>query len=86
VDHAYDGFEWDERKSAQTLRERGLSFDDAALVFKDASRLDDQDERKNYGEIRNIAIGFVRGHGLLYVVWTPRGHVRRIISVRRAEG
>jgi len=68
VDHAYDGFEWDERKSAQTLRERGLSFDDAALVFKDASRLDDQDERKNYGEIRNIAIGFVRGHGLLYVV------------------
>jgi len=84
VDNAFDGFEWDERKSARTERKRGLSFDDAALVFKDPSRLDGEDLREDYGEIRNTAIGFVQGHGLLYIVWTPRGHLRRIISVRRA--
>ena len=43
------------------------------------------DERKNYGEPRNITAGFLEGR-MVVMVWTPRGEDRRIISMRYAHG
>ena len=42
------------------------------------------DDRKAYGEVRSIKIGFLDAR-IVVVVWTPRGHARRVISLRKAD-
>ena len=71
---------YDPAKRAATLRERGLDFEDAAFVFAGltAERIDD---RKDYGELRWITAGWLRGR-FVVLVWTPRGDGRRIISMK----
>jgi hypothetical protein len=65
------------------LRERGLDFEEAKEVF--AGRvLQRRDDRHDYGEIRIITIGFLRGR-MVVVVWTPRGNDRHVISMRKAN-
>ena len=77
-------FAWDRRKSAENLRIRGFDFDFAALVFEGAT-LEREDQRRDYGETRVIAIGLAQGIALT-VVYTDRAEsgalVRRIISAR----
>lgn len=75
--------EFDPDKRARTLAERGLDFLDAAEVFQ-GSLLQAEDERIDYGEPRFISFGPLRGR-LVVLVWTPRGEVRRIISMRYAN-
>lgn len=71
---------YDPAKRAKTLADRGLDFEDAATVF--VGRVaDDVDERFDYGEIRNITAGFLRGQ-MVVMVWTLRGEARHIISMR----
>jgi uncharacterized DUF497 family protein len=76
-------FEWDEDKSEANLRNRGFDFAYAALVF-DGPILEIDDERENYGERRIQVIGRV-DDDVLFVVYTWRGDVRRIISARLAN-
>jgi hypothetical protein len=76
-------FEWDEAKSDHNRQERGFGFDFAALIF-DGPTLEQVDARRAYGEIRVQAIGQVEGI-VLFVVYTDRGDVRRIISARLAN-
>jgi uncharacterized DUF497 family protein len=76
-------FEWDEAKSEANLRERGFDFAYAALIF-DGSTLEWDDVRRDYGERRIQAIGQV-DEDVLFVVYTWRGAVRRIISARLAN-
>lgn len=63
-------FEWDDAKSARNFRERGLSFDDAAMVFLGPT-VEILDERRPYGEVRIKAIGVVETE-FLVVVFTDR--------------
>jgi uncharacterized DUF497 family protein len=81
--HEPDRFEWDAGKSEATFAERGLDFEAAALVF-DGIYLERPDLRRDYGEPRYLVTGEIDGL-VLTVVWTPRGHRRRIISARRAS-
>ncbi len=76
-------FEWDEAKSEVNLRERGFDFAYAALIF-DGPTLEWDDVRRDYGERRIQAIGQV-GENALFVVYTWRSSVRRIISARFAN-
>ncbi len=55
----------------------------AAGIFE-ASTVEWDDTRRDYGERRIIALGQVRGRCLV-VVYTWRGGVRRIISARKAN-
>ncbi|MCC6174076.1 MAG: BrnT family toxin [Chloroflexi bacterium] len=75
---------WDLRKSADNLRIRGLDFELAALVFEGPT-LERDDQRRDDGEARVIAIGLAQGLAVT-VVYTdrtePGGMVRRIISAR----
>lgn len=75
---------WDHRKSAQNLRDRGFDLEFATLVFEGPT-FEREDDRRDYGERRIIAIGLAQGI-LLTVVFTDRaeagGVVRRIISAR----
>jgi uncharacterized protein len=73
----------DPAKRDRTLRERGLDFEDAEAVF--AGRvLEREDDRRNYGEVRIITIGFLRDR-MVVLVWTRRGNDRHMISMRKAN-
>jgi uncharacterized protein len=49
-------FDWDEAKSEANYRERGFDFEFASLIFE-GSTLERVDDRKEYGEVRVIAVG-----------------------------
>ena len=74
---------WDEAKRQATLRERGLDFADAEEVFKGRA-LTLPDERRDYGESRNITAGWLHGRFMM-IAWTPRDGGRRIISMRHGH-
>lgn len=76
-------FEWDDAKSLRNLLERGFGFDHAAAIFIGPT-LEARDNRRDYGEVRVQAIGRV-GDDVLYVVYSDRNEVRRIISARLAN-
>lgn len=76
-------FGWDEGKHKRNVRSRGIGFDVAARIFEGRT-VEWLDDRFDYGERRIRAIGEADG-GLLTVVYTLRGEVRRIISARRAN-
>ncbi|NWG25450.1 MAG: BrnT family toxin, partial [Pseudorhodoplanes sp.] len=59
-------FAWDLRKSAENLRVRGFDFDFATLIFEGPT-LERQDQRRDYGETRVIAIGLAQGLALTVV-------------------
>jgi len=82
-------FDWDDNKREKTLRERGIDFIDAALIWDDPKRQERIDHRFNYGETRIQTIGRV-SFGILLVVYTERVNengkeVVRIISARMAS-
>ncbi len=79
----FDDFEWDERKSTQTLLARGFDFNLARKVFSPLY-FEEQVRRANYGEPRYQVIGEVDG-SVVVVVWTPRRRCRQIISIRVAS-
>ena len=74
---------FDPAKRASTLRDRSLDFADAAEVFT-GKALNIPDERLDYGEVRIVTVGSLRGR-MVIVVWTPRGSARHVISMRKAN-
>lgn len=74
---------YDDEKRRITLAERGLDFEDARQVFAGV-HYTRQDDRFDYGEIREISIGLI-GATVVIVVWTERDDSRRIISMRKAD-
>ena len=74
---------YDAAKRRKTLAERGLDFDDAATVFV-GNHITTADDRKDYGEARFITVGYLAAR-MVVVVWTQRQHVRRILSMRKAN-
>ena len=74
---------FDPDKRDKTLQERGLDFAKAAEVFKGV-HFTAQDTRLDYEEDRFITVGWLDAR-LVVMVWTPRGEVRRIISMRKAN-
>jgi uncharacterized protein len=74
---------FDPAKRAKTLSERGLDFEDAVLVFE-GTTIEVDDTRKNYGERRVICYGLLEGR-MVVVGYTPRGAVRHVFSMRKAN-
>ncbi|NJL50999.1 MAG: BrnT family toxin [Hydrococcus sp. SU_1_0] len=75
-------FEWDENKRYTNLSKHGIDFVRAANIFS-SPILEREDNRYDYDESRFIALGETNGI-VLFVVYTMRGSVYRIISARRA--
>jgi hypothetical protein len=73
----------DPDKRDLTLRERGLDFEDAAVVFEGVT-LEVEDARKDYGEARIICYGRLAGR-MVVVGYTPRGADRHVFSMRKAN-
>lgn len=75
--------EFDPAKRQLTLDNRGIDMARAGEVL-DGTTLTIVDDRQDYGETRFITVGRLDGR-MVVVVWTPRGAVRRIISMRKAN-
>jgi uncharacterized DUF497 family protein len=75
--------EFDSDKRDKTLKERGLDFSRAVEVFAGV-HFTGQDTRSEYAEDRFITVGTMNAR-LVVLVWTPRGEIRRIISMRKAN-
>ena len=75
-------FDWNKRKAAANLRKHGIAFDSARYFEFDTAiiRSVDFDD----GEERIVAFGFI-GERLQVLVYTERGDVIWVISLRRAE-
>jgi uncharacterized DUF497 family protein len=77
-------FEWDEAKARINLEKHRVSFLTAAAIFLSA-RLERIDDRKEYGELRWIALGRVDSE-VYRVVFTWRDeYLIRIISAQKAS-
>jgi uncharacterized DUF497 family protein len=75
---------WDETKRQATLRERGLDFADAELVFASRRYYTREDDRRDYGEVRQITVGYLFDC-FVVIVWTGDEDDRRIISMRHGH-
>lgn len=74
---------FDPVKSARNVQERGISFE-RAEDFKFETAIYVPDSRKEFGETRIRALGFI-GTRLHALVFTMRGESLRVISLRKAN-
>lgn len=76
-------FEWDEQKRETNIRKHDVDFLLATMIFDD-DYVEWTDDRKEYGELRRIAVGNASGL-ILTIVYTLRQNVVRILSARKAR-
>lgn len=76
-------YEWDEQKRQANSVKHGVDF---SLVeeFDWETAIDNEDDRKNYGEPRRVAMGLI-DHRLHVLTYTYRRQTIRIISLRKAN-
>ena len=70
-------------KRMKTIRDRQLDFMDASLIF-DGEIYEFQDTRKDYGETRMVAIGYLTGR-MVVVGYVQRGMTQHVFSMRKAN-
>jgi hypothetical protein len=78
-------FEWDPDEAESNRRKHGVSFEEAATVFRDtlSSTIPDPDDSLP-GEERQMTIGMSHRHRLVVVAHCLRGKNIRIINARQA--
>jgi uncharacterized protein len=74
---------YDPVKRGVTLRERGLDFADACIVFA-GLQITQIDERLDYAEVRFQTYGLLNER-MVMVVWIGTENDRRIISMRKCN-
>jgi uncharacterized DUF497 family protein len=77
-------FEWDDAKAAFNIEKHGISFYEAASVFRDRRGILLPDIEHSHDEDRFLLIGLTGERKLLTVVHVDRKDVLRIISARPA--
>ncbi|HEX5368308.1 MAG TPA: BrnT family toxin [Dehalococcoidia bacterium] len=79
-------FEWDDLKARRNFALHGVSFDEAATVFRDPLSLTIGDPIHSNDEERWVILGYSFRGRLLVVVHSERGKILRLISARPATG
>jgi hypothetical protein len=74
---------YDPVKRQRALADRGLDFEDAALVFAGVT-VEIEDTRRDYGERRFICYGSLEER-MVVVGYAVRGRMRHVFSVRKAN-
>ncbi len=74
---------WDEEKRRANFEKHGVDFESIDAFEWDTASIV-VDERRDYGELRFIAIGFIRGR-LHVLVYTRRKNEVRVIGLRKAN-
>ena len=75
-------FEWDPEKAADNLAKHGVSFEEAATVFRDPLSATGSDPDHAFDEERFVTFGMSAHGRLLVVAHTDRDDTIRIISAR----
>jgi uncharacterized protein len=75
--------EFDPEKDAANQAKHGFELSLAIHLFSGRYHID-VDDRRDYGEVRKIATGYI-GERLFVCVFTERKTARRIISIRKAN-
>ena len=78
-------FDWDSQKDDSNLIKHGISFDEASSAFFDEHQVIIIDNRKDYGETREILIGKTKDLLLIIIIYVHRNKLIRIISARVAS-
>ncbi|HUY13141.1 MAG TPA: BrnT family toxin [Terriglobia bacterium] len=77
-------FRWDPEKARSNLRKHGVSFEEAASVFRDILSVTVSDPLHSTEESRFVTLGRSERGRTLVVVHTEFGDAIRIISARLA--
>ena len=77
-------YEWDPQKAASNARKHGVTFSEAATVFRDPLAMTYFDPDHSLDEERFITIGHSSRGRLLFVAHADDDDRLRIISARRA--
>jgi uncharacterized DUF497 family protein len=77
-------YEWDARKAAANRAKHGVSFEEAATVFRDPLSQTGDDPDHSVTENRFVTFGLSARRRLLVVAHTQQGDTIRIISAREA--
>lgn len=86
IKRIYNNFvniDYDQTKNLINAEKHGVPLTTAA-EFEWDEALVWSDERNDYGEARQCAIGYI-GNRLFYVVYVDRDNVRRVMSLRKAN-
>ena len=75
-------FEWDPNKAVRNLQKHGVSFEEAATVFRDTLSITVSDPDHSADEDRYITVGSSSRLRVLMVSHTEREERIRIISAR----
>ena len=78
------GFEWDADKDRANRAKHGVNFEEVLSIF-DGPALTKIDDRRDYGEVRQITTGMLSPDIVLVVAHTDRGGKIRLISARKAN-
>jgi uncharacterized DUF497 family protein len=77
-------FGWDPDKAAENLAKHGVSFEEAATVFRDVLSATGTDPDHSFDEERFVTFGISTGGRLLTIAHSDRDDTIRIISARAA--
>ncbi len=77
-------FEWHSEKAENNFKKHNVSFEEAKSVFYDYFAYMFSDKAHSNYELRYILIGYSKNNRLLFVSFTERNDVIRIISARKA--
>ena len=77
-------FEWDPAKASENVAKHGVSFEEAATVFRDTLSVTGADPDHSLDEERFVIFGTSSSGRLLVVAHTECGDIIRIISARLA--
>jgi len=75
------GFEWDPEKNIANRQKHGLSFEEAASIFRGPVLTGPDDST---GEVREKSFGLLGGVLVICVIHTERQGKIRVISARKA--
>ncbi|NKQ34639.1 MAG: BrnT family toxin [Chloroflexi bacterium] len=79
-------FAWDPKKAVRNItKHEGITFEEAATVFRDQLAYIFDDEAHSEDEYRELIIGYSHRNRLLIVSFTEQDDVIRIISARKAD-
>lgn len=76
-------FTWNDQKNRINIQKHGIDFEDAKELFF-SSYFEHLDNRRDYGEDRVVAIGYVNGQPLLVIYTQLNVSIIHLISARVA--
>ena len=77
-------YEWNPAKATENRRKHRIDFADAIAALEDPNRIEEIDDRFDYGEDRMRAIGMAHNRILFVITTLYTEATCRIISARRA--